>query len=152
MERGMAFLIGAIGIIWLILDDFYGKGRVTSMANKIAEGAKIPSAGDIADGVIDTVKDNAELMKDKVENIPGAGAVVNGGKKVITDPYELGKEAAKRWEIVLGLKGDKAKEKLMEKDKQELLDLLPDFKLPDIPKFGALPALPSLPGFNLGGK
>lgn len=105
----MAFLIGAIGIIWLILDDFYGKGRVTSMANKIAEGAKIPSAGDIASDVVDTVKDNADLIKDKVENIPGVGAVVNGGKKAITDPYELGKDAAKRWEIILGLKGTKRK-------------------------------------------
>jgi len=148
----MAFLIGAIGIIWLILDDFYGKGRVTSMANKIAEGAKIPTAGDIANDVVDTVKDNVDLVKDKVENIPGADAVVNGGVKVVKDPYELSKEALERWKIVLGLKGDKAKEKLMEQDKQELLDLLPDFKLPDVPKFGALPALPSLPGFHPGGK
>lgn len=148
----MAFLIGAIGIIWLILDDFYGKGRVTSMANKIAEGAKIPSAGDIADGVIDTVKDNADLMKDKVENIPGADAVINGGVKVVKDPYELGKDAFDRWKNVLGVNGEKAKQKQMETDWKEIKSVLPDFHLPDIPKFGALPALPSIPNFNLGGK
>ena len=152
----MAFLIGAIGLIWLILDDFYGKGRITTLANSIAEGAKIPSAGDVVDavtdGVVDNVTKNGELLKDKVENVPGMDAVINGGVKVIKDPIETGKDAFDRWKDVLGFNGEEAKKKRMEQDRKELMDLLPDFKMPDLPKFGSLPALPSLPSLPFGGK
>lgn len=152
----MAFLIGAIGLIWLILDDFYGKGRITTLANSIAEGAKLPTAGDVVDavkdGVVDNVTKNGELIKDKVENIPGADAVINGGVKVITDPFETGKDAFDRWKDVLGVNGEEAKKKRMEQDRKELMDLIPDFKMPDLPKFGTLPALPALPSLPFGGK
>lgn len=152
----MAFLIGAIGLIWLILDDFYGKGRITTLANSIAEGAKLPTAGDVVDavkdGVVDNVTKNGELIKDKVENIPGADAVVNGGVKVITDPFETGKDAFDRWKDVLGVNGEEAKKKRMEQDRKELMDLIPDFKMSVLPKFGTLPALPALPSLPSGGK
>lgn len=153
----MAFLIGAIGIIWLILDDFYGKGRITNLANSIAEGAKIPSAGEVVeavtDGVVDNVEKSGELIKDKVKDIPGAGAVVNGGVKVIKDPYEIGKDAFHRWQNVLGMNGEKAKDDQIKQDWKELKSIIPDFDLPELPKFGSLPALPSLPSLPfIGGK
>jgi len=39
MERQIFFLILALGAVWLILDDFNGKKRITAFAKGVTPGA-----------------------------------------------------------------------------------------------------------------
>lgn len=58
-DRGLVFFIGAIVLIWLILDDFYGKKYISKFVDNIA--------GDADEAIKDAI----------IDNVPGAGAIVD---------------------------------------------------------------------------
>lgn len=58
-DRGLVFFIGAVALVWLILDDFYGKKYISRFVDNIA--------GDADEAIKDAI----------IDNVPGAGAIVD---------------------------------------------------------------------------
>lgn len=58
MEKGLLMLTLAIGCVWLILDDFFGTKRLTSLVLSVTPNVTSP---------LDNVKEKVDAYKDKVE-------------------------------------------------------------------------------------
>lgn len=63
-DRGLVFFIGAIVLIWLILDDFYGKKYISKFVDNVAGNAD------------DAIKDAI------IDNVPGAGLIIDTADKI----------------------------------------------------------------------
>lgn len=60
-DRGLVFFIGAVVLIWLILDDFFGKKYISTFVNNVA--------GDADDAIKDAIIDNVPIVGDVVETV-----------------------------------------------------------------------------------
>lgn len=62
--KGLTFLTLSLLFLWLVFDDFVGKKRLSNLAKMMTPDINMPSAGEIAEKVVDTATDSVKETVD----------------------------------------------------------------------------------------